>query len=114
MQTYSTQTAGFVALTVTELLLQECVLKGVLSEKDVKRLLRAAARRHENAAEGEETKIDLNMQAAHMIRTLMQGLEPLFEKEKARTKKKKRKKKTRKAQKAANKGADIDNTKLPR
>ena len=107
MQTYSTQTAGFVALTVTELLLQECVIKGVLSEKDVKRLLRAAARRHENAAEGEESKIDLNMQAAHMIRTLMQGLEPLFEKTKTK------KKKTKKTSKP-DKKADIDNTKLPR
>lgn len=91
MQTYSTQTAGFVALTVTELLLQECVLKGVLSEKDVKRLLRAAARRHENAAEGEAAKIDLNMQAAHMIRALMSGLEPLFEKKKKQKKRKKKK-----------------------
>ena len=82
MQSFSVETAGFVALTITELLLQECVRKGVISEQEVKHLLRSAARRHDNAAEGDQEKIDLNMEAAHMIRTLLQGLAPMFKDEK--------------------------------
>ncbi len=81
MQSFSVETAGFVALTLTELLLQECVRKGVLSEQEVKHLLISAAKRHENAADGDQEKVDLNMEAAHMIRTMMQGLAPLFNEE---------------------------------
>ncbi|MBL4906702.1 MAG: hypothetical protein JKX94_04560 [Sneathiella sp.] len=81
MQSFSVETAGFVALTITELLLQECVRKGVITEQEVKHLLRSAARRHDDAAEGDQEKIDLNMEAAHMIRTLLQGLAPMFKEE---------------------------------
>lgn len=81
MQSFSVETAGFVALTLTELMLQEFVKKGLLSGQEVKHLLVSAALRHEDAAEGDQEKIDLNMEAAHMIRTLMNGLAPLFSEE---------------------------------
>lgn len=83
MQNFSVETAGFVALTLTELMLQECVKKGILSKQEVKHLLNAAAQRHEDAAGGDQEKIDLNTEAAHMIRALMQGLAPLFNEEEA-------------------------------
>ncbi|MEP3244689.1 MAG: hypothetical protein ABJN40_11065 [Sneathiella sp.] len=79
MQGFSSDIAGFASLTIVEMLIQECVLKGVLDEAAVNRLLTAAARRHENAAGGEVEKIELNMEAARLIRTLMIGLKPLFE-----------------------------------
>ncbi|MBE7638258.1 hypothetical protein GUA87_15480 [Sneathiella sp. P13V-1] len=96
MQKFSVDTTGFAALTITELLLQECVMKGVLSEKDVKRLLKAAARRHEDAATGNLDRIQMNMETARLIRSLSVGLEPLFKKQ--RKKKKKAKKKAAQAQ----------------
>ncbi len=96
MQKFSVDTTGFAALTITELLIQECVLKGVLSEKDVKRLLDASARRHERAASGDLERIQMNMETACLIRSLTAGLEPLFKKQ--RKKKKKAKKKAAKKQ----------------
>ncbi len=79
MQKFTSDIAGFASLTIVEMLIQECVVKGVLDEAAVNRLLTAAARRHENAAGGEIEKIELNMEAARLIRTLMAGLKPLFE-----------------------------------
>ncbi len=64
-----------------------------MEEQDVKRLLREAARRHEQAAIGDLDKIEMNMHAAHMIRALMHGLAPLFDKEMPAKKKKRKKKK---------------------
>ena len=53
-------------------------MQGLLDEEAVNRLLGEAARRHENAALGELDKIDMNMEAARLIRTMMVGLRPLF------------------------------------
>ena len=54
-------------------------MQDLLDEEAVNRLLGEAARRHENAALGEFEKIDMNMEAARLIRTMMVGLRPLFE-----------------------------------
>jgi len=81
MQRFSVERTGFAALTIIELLLQEMVIKGILSEREVKRILKAAARRHEDAAEGDADKIEMNMEAALLIRTLTSGLAPLFDRE---------------------------------
>jgi len=78
MQNFSSDTTGFAALTIVELLIQECVMQGLLDEAAVNRLLGAAARRHENAALGEFETVDMNMEAARLIRTMMVGLQPLF------------------------------------
>ncbi len=78
MQNFSSDTTGFAALTIVELLIQECVMQDLLDEEAVNRLLGEAARRHENAALGELDKIDMNMEAARLIRTMMVGLRPLF------------------------------------
>jgi hypothetical protein len=78
MTKFSIEAAGFAALTISELMLQKCVLKGVFTPEEARRLLISAARRHEDAAEGADEKIALNMEAAHLIRALANGLEPLF------------------------------------
>ncbi|MBO0333549.1 hypothetical protein J0X12_07995 [Sneathiella sp. CAU 1612] len=78
MTKFSTDAAGFAALTISELMLQQCVLSGLFTAEEARRLLSSAARRHEAAAEGPEEKIALNMEAAHLIRALGSGLEPLF------------------------------------
>jgi hypothetical protein len=79
MRDFSVETAGFAALTLVELLIQQCVIKGILNEEDVKGLLAAAARRHEAAASGSVDRIELNMETARLIHMLAEGLEPLFE-----------------------------------
>lgn len=99
MQSFSIEKTGFAALTIVEFLLQEMVIKGVLSEVEVKRVLRGAAERHEQAAEGAAEKIEMNMEAALLIRTLMSGLQPLFERKP--TSKKKRRTSKRKPLKAS-------------
>ncbi len=78
MTKFSTDAAGFAALTISELMLQQCVLSGLFTAEEARRLLVSAARRHEDAAHGPEEKIALNMEAAHLIRALGGGLEPLF------------------------------------
>lgn len=78
MTKFSTDAAGFAALTISELMLQQCVLSGLFTAEEAQRLLVSAARRHEEAADGPEEKIALNMEAAHLIRALSSGLEPLF------------------------------------
>jgi hypothetical protein len=103
MQKFSIDTTGFAALTITEFLIQECVLKGVLSEKDVTRLLQGAAQRHELAAGGSMDKVQLNMETAKLIRTLLVGLEPLFKQQK------KKRKKQKKLKKAREQGNELDN-----
>ncbi len=59
-------------------MLQQCVLNGLFSGEEARRLLISAAKRHEDAAEGSDEKITLNMEAAHLIRARSSGLEPLF------------------------------------
>lgn len=78
MTKFSTDAAGFAALTISELMLQQCVLSGLFTPEEARRLLISAAKRHEEAAEGADEKIALNMEAAHLIRALGSGLEPLF------------------------------------
>ncbi|MCC3305571.1 hypothetical protein [Sneathiella sp. HT1-7] len=78
MTKFSTDAAGFAALTISELMLQQCVLNGLFTGEEARRLLISAAMRHEEAADGTEEKIALNMEAAHLIRALVSGLEPLF------------------------------------
>jgi len=92
MPNFSVDRTGFAALTIVEFLIQEMVMKGMLTEADVKHLLVAAARRHEDAAQGDQYKIDMNMEAALLIRTLMQGLDPLFTRDRNSTKKKRERK----------------------
>lgn len=78
MRKFSTDAAGFAALTISELMLQQCVINGLFTAEEAERLLKTAAQRHEEAAEGPEQKIVLNMEAAHLIRALSDGLAPLF------------------------------------
>lgn len=78
MQNFSTDAAGFAGLTLAELILQHLVLRGLMTPGEARRLLDIAARRHEAAAVGSEEKIALNMEAAHLLRALSLGLEPLF------------------------------------
>ncbi|MDF2367255.1 hypothetical protein [Sneathiella sp.] len=78
MTKFSTDAAGFAALTISELILQQCVLNGLFTGEEARRLLISAAKRHEAAASGTDEKIALNMEAAHLIRALSSGLEPLF------------------------------------
>tara|TARA_R100000005_G_scaffold45764_1_gene21806 strand:- start:3707 stop:4147 length:441 start_codon:yes stop_codon:yes gene_type:complete len=78
MKNFSTDAAGFAALTLSELILQQCLLGGLIAPEDARRLLGIAVHRHEEAANGSEEKIALNMEAAHLLRLLSHGLEPLF------------------------------------
>lgn len=78
MAKFSTDAAGFAALTISELMLQQCVISGLFTVEEARRLLVSAARRHEEAASGPDEKIALNMEAAHLIRAMLSGLEPLF------------------------------------
>ena len=89
MRQFSADTTGFAALTIVEILLQELIQQEILTDKDVKRILKSAAHRHEKAASGSTEKIDLNMETATLIRTLMQGLKPLFKEAKKKRKSKK-------------------------
>ena len=82
MTKFSIDAAGFAALTISELMLQQCVLNGLFTPEEARCLLLSAARRHEAAAEGPDEKIALNMEAAHLIRALTTGLEPLFREQK--------------------------------
>ena len=86
MRSFSVERTGFAALTIMELLVQELVIKGILSEAEVKHVLRAAARRHDDAANGDAEKIEINVEAAQLIRALSRGLEPLFDREKTKPK----------------------------
>ena len=101
MQSFSVERTGFAALTIMELLVQELVIKGILSEHEVTRVFYAAARRHDDAADRDDEKNEINVEAAQLIRALSRGLEPLLEREKA--KKKTIKAKTYKKRKPKNK-----------
>lgn len=59
--------------------MQELVIKGVLDKEEVERLLEGAANRHDLAAKGDLKTIGLNIEAARLIRTLSEGLQPLFQ-----------------------------------
>ncbi|WP_373085415.1 hypothetical protein [Sneathiella sp.] len=78
MKKFSTDAAGFAALTLCELIVQQCVISGLFTPENATHLLKMAARRHQEAAEGTDDKIALNMEAAHLLCTLGSGLEPLF------------------------------------
>ncbi|PHQ68715.1 MAG: hypothetical protein COB93_09950 [Sneathiella sp.] len=80
MRKFSTDAAGFAALTVSELILQQCVVKGLFTAPEARNLLNTAVRRHQNSAIGSDEKIALNDEAADLLATLSQGLEPLFRK----------------------------------
>ncbi len=95
MRNFSADKTGFAALTIVEILLQEMIHKGILDDRDVKRILKSAARRHEEAATGKPEKIDLNMESATLIRMLLSGLDPLLSKTK---KKRKQQKKSQEAE----------------
>ncbi len=103
MRNFSADKTGFAALTIVEILLQEMIHKGILDDRDVKRILKSAARRHEDAATGNSEKIDLNMESATLIRMLLSGLDPLLTK----TKKKRKAGKNRKKEKAIQTSADV-------
>jgi hypothetical protein len=82
MTKFSTDAAGFAALTLCELILQQCVKKNVFTSDEARRLIQAAAKRHESCADGTEDKVSLNMETAQLLRQLSVGLEPLFKAEK--------------------------------
>ncbi len=88
MRQFSADKTGFAALTIVEILLQELIQQEILDDRDVKRILKSAARRHESAASGTREKIDLNMETATLIRQMMQGLKPLFKQAKKKRKSK--------------------------
>ena len=103
MRNFSADKTGFAALTIVEILLQEMINKGILDDRDVQRILKSAARRHEDAATGTSEKIDLNMESATLIRMLLSGLDPLLKK----TKKKRKSGKNRKLEKVIQTSADV-------
>ncbi|MEX1036443.1 MAG: hypothetical protein WDZ54_10835 [Sneathiella sp.] len=78
MTDFSTDAAGFAAFTISELIVQQCVLSGLFTAEEARRLLETAAARHESAAHGPEEKVALNREAAELIRALADGLEPLL------------------------------------
>ena len=78
MTKFSTDAAGFAALTLCELILQQCVKNNLFTPAEGKQILKAAAERHESCAEGDKDKIALNMETAHLLRRLSSGLEPLL------------------------------------
>ncbi|MEH6403495.1 MAG: hypothetical protein V7750_09010 [Sneathiella sp.] len=82
MKDFSIDTAGFAALTITELLLQHCVMKEVLTEAEVTHLLGSAIHRHESAANGDDEKASINTEAARLITAMLEGLAPLLNKNK--------------------------------
>jgi hypothetical protein len=86
MTIFSTDAAGFAALTLCELILQQCVKKDIFTPVEAQELIQAAAVRHESCAEGADDKISLNMETAHLLRQLSMGLEPLFKAGKSREK----------------------------
>ncbi|WP_169569820.1 hypothetical protein [Sneathiella limimaris] len=86
MRQISADKTGFASLTIVELLLQELILKDILDDRDVKRLLKAAAKRHEKSANGSPDKIELNMETATLIRLLLEGLQPALKKAKKKRK----------------------------
>ncbi|WP_025899356.1 hypothetical protein [Sneathiella glossodoripedis] len=88
MRQFSADTTGFAALTIVEILLQELIRQEILDDRDVKRILKSAARRHEKSATGSPAKIDLNMETATLIRQMTMGLKPLFKEAKKRRKSK--------------------------
>jgi|GEM_PF-3269202 len=83
MKDFSIDTAGFAALTITELLLQHCVMKGVMTAEEVSQLLGSAITRHETAAKGSDEKALINTEAARLITAMLKGLSPLLGKEHA-------------------------------
>ncbi|WP_339630426.1 hypothetical protein [uncultured Sneathiella sp.] len=87
MTEFSTDAAGFAALTISELILQQCVINGLFTAEEARRLLETAAARHEGAAHGPEEKIALNRQSAELIRALSSGLEPLLSRPQAKAEK---------------------------
>jgi len=70
MKKFSMDAAGFAALTVSELISQQCVIKGLLTVSETRHLLKAAARRHEDCAEGTDEKMALNLEAADLLLAL--------------------------------------------
>ncbi|MEH6545865.1 MAG: hypothetical protein V7701_05525 [Sneathiella sp.] len=79
MTKFSTDAAGFAALTLCELIFQQCVKNNLITPAEGKQILKAAAERHESCAEGDEEKISLNMETAHLLRRLSSGLGPLLD-----------------------------------
>lgn len=96
MKDFSMDTAGFTALTITELLVQQCVMKGLLTGDEVTGLLKAAAYRHEMAAERDEEKTLINTEAARLIHAMLEGLSPLLNPERVTPKPRPNRKKGRK------------------
>ena len=78
MRKVSATAAGFAAFTVVEYLLQELVIKGVVTTEEAREILDSAASRHDDAAYGDEEKVALNNDSAYVIRSLSKGLKPLF------------------------------------
>ncbi|MBL4741195.1 MAG: hypothetical protein JKY12_09375 [Sneathiella sp.] len=95
MKDFSIDTAGFAALTITELLLQHCVMKGVMTGAEVTQLLGSAIRRHETASKGIDEKTLINTEAARLITAMVGGLSPLLNKDQTPAKSKPKRKRKR-------------------
>ncbi|MCR9214573.1 MAG: hypothetical protein NXI13_12715 [Proteobacteria bacterium] len=78
MKEFSADAAGFAALTLSELILQQCVIKGLFTRAEARELLETACQRHEENAEGADEKIALNTEAAFLLRSMGRGLKPLL------------------------------------
>ena len=79
MREFSTDSAGFAALTLVEILIQELVQKGVLEGKDAKRVLKASRKRHKKAAQRNADNAVLNHEAADLIQIMKFELSSLLE-----------------------------------
>lgn len=79
MTKFSTDAAGFAALTLSELILQQCVKNSLFTPAEGKQILKAAAERHLSCAEGDDAKVALNMETAHLLRRLSSGLGPILD-----------------------------------
>lgn len=79
MQEFSVQSAGFAALTLSDLMLQQLVISGHFTPAQARQLLATAIERHTGCAERDPANAALNITTAQLIQKLAVGLEPLFD-----------------------------------
>ena len=78
MQQFSVQSAGFAALTLSDLMLQQLMISGLVTADQARQLLASAIARHSQCAENDAQNASLNIQTAQLIQKLAAGLEPLL------------------------------------
>lgn len=79
MQEFSVQSAGFAALTLSDLMLQQLVISGHFTSAQARLLLASAIERHTDCAERDPDNAALNITTAQLIQRLTVGLEPLLD-----------------------------------